>query len=130
MNDVIEAQASYKLIRLLFQHESESSERVIREYIQALILKKRVRVLAGAGSVNDREDVRIGLDGAKVVLSSPGNEIVPPAETVGFMVDLSAGGACIKIPISVKLHKKAPAFVKLDFIKPGLEVACGVLGLR
>ena len=56
MNDVIEAQASYKLIRLLFQHESESSERVIREYIQALILKKRVRVLAGAGSVNDRED--------------------------------------------------------------------------
>ena len=93
-------------------------------------LRERVRVLAGAGSVNDREDVRIGLDGAKVVLSSPGNEIVPPAETVGFMVDLSAGGACIKIPISVKLHKKAPAFVKLDFIKPGLEVACGVLGLR
>lgn len=130
MNDVIDKKANYKLIRLLFKHEAEGSERLIREFIQQMILKKRAKVLSGPGTVNDREDVRIALVGAKVNFSSPGNDIVPPADTLGHLVDLSAGGACIKIPVDVKLHKRAPAFIRLDFIRSDLEVECSVLGLR
>ena len=120
----------YKLIRLLFQHDGKSTERVVRKYIQDMILKKKVAALGISTQVNDREDVRISLEGAKVSFSSPGNEKVPPAQVTGYLVDLSAGGACIKIPSKVKLHKKAPAFISLDFIEPGLEIRCDVLGLR
>ena len=96
MNDVVEKKANYKLIRLLFKHEAEGTERLIREFIQQMILKKRAKALSGPGTVNDREDVRIELTGAKVNFSSPGNDIVPPADTVGYLVDLSAGGLVLR----------------------------------
>ena len=98
--------------------------------IKQAILKKKAKVLGGPSKTNDREDVRIFIGGARIHFSSPGNEIVPPANTAGLLVDISAGGACIKIPVHIKLHKKAESFLRLDFIKEDFEISCSILGLR
>ena len=107
MNDEYIA-SSYKMIRLVFNHEGKPSERLIRNYIQQMIVTKKKKALSVSSDVNDREDVRVSLEGVKVSFSSPGNETVPPANVTAYMVDMSAGGACIKIPSNVKVAQESP----------------------